>query len=98
MMHRVSLAHQLSAKTAQIAIGNGAPASVGAWYETCSCEVMSSKGPESISWRAQLVAGSHWSGVLRRGMSLRLEDLSGGANVSALFYNFEDTAERYNMP
>jgi urea carboxylase-associated protein 2 len=31
-------------------------------------------------------------------MTLRLTDLSGGANVSAMFYNFEDTAERFNMP
>jgi len=44
-----------------------------------------------------LMAGSHWSGVMRRGMSLRLTDIEGGANVSALFYNFEEKLERYNM-
>jgi urea carboxylase-associated protein 2 len=45
-----------------------------------------------------LLNGAHWSGVLRRGTTLRLTDLQGGANVSTLFYNLEDTSERYNMP
>jgi urea carboxylase-associated protein 2 len=54
--------------------------------------------PYWIAWEELLHSGGHWSGVLRRGMTLRLTDVMGGANVSALFYNFEDTAERYNMP
>jgi len=49
------------------------------------------------SWEEQVPGGAHWSGVLRRGTSLRLTDLEGGANVAALFYNYEDTNERYNM-
>ena len=48
-------------------------------------------------WQAEVPAGSHWSGVLRRGVTLRLTDLEGGANVSALFYNQEEKLERYNM-
>ena len=35
---------------------------------------------------------------MRRGVTLRLTDLEGGANFSALFYNFEEKTERYNMP
>jgi uncharacterized protein len=48
-------------------------------------------------WEQELPAGAHWSGVLRRGVTLRLTDLEGGANVSALFYNQEEKLERYNM-
>jgi uncharacterized protein len=44
-----------------------------------------------------LKGGNHWSFVLKRGYSLRLTDLQGGANVSALFYNQEERLERYNM-
>lgn len=39
-----------------------------------------------------------WSRVLRRGQRLKLTDLEGGAAVAALFYNANDTTERYNMP
>jgi uncharacterized protein len=48
-------------------------------------------------WEEHLREGSHWSGVLRRGTTLRLRDVEGGANVAALFYNYEDRLERYNM-
>lgn len=42
--------------------------------------------------------GAMRSLVLKRGTALRLEDLEGGANVSALFFNAEEPLERYNMP
>jgi len=42
--------------------------------------------------------GASWSHVLKRGTALRITDLEGGANVGALFYNFECATERYNMP
>lgn len=41
--------------------------------------------------------GRSWSHVLKRGTTLRIVDVNGGANVSALFYNFELPVERYNM-
>ncbi len=44
-----------------------------------------------------LPGGNHWSFVLKRGYSLRLTDLKGGANVSVLFFNQEERLERYNM-
>ena len=49
-------------------------------------------------WNIRLEAGEHWSGVLRRGTSLRLTALEERTNVAALMYNFELLSERYNMP
>lgn len=54
--------------------------------------------PELVLWEETLPGGGHWSGLLRRGNTLRLTDLEGRANVSALFFNHEDRSERYNMP
>jgi urea carboxylase-associated protein 2 len=45
-----------------------------------------------------LRGGQMWSRVLRRGQTLRLTDVQGGAAVAALLYNAEDPSERYNMP
>lgn len=52
---------------------------------------------EPLLWSISLAPGEHWSGVLRRGISLRLKTLSDGANVAALMYNYESLSERYNM-
>jgi urea carboxylase-associated protein 2 len=49
-------------------------------------------------WQDTIPGGCHWSGVLRRGSGLRLTDLEGGANLAAVFYNYDETLERYNMP
>lgn len=54
--------------------------------------------PNNILWEEIIPGGNHWSGLMRRGSALRLTDLNGGANCSALFYNAEDKLERYNMP
>lgn len=51
-----------------------------------------------VLWEETLPGGAHWSGVMRRGTALRFTDLEGGANLSALFWNFEEKSERYNMP
>lgn len=53
---------------------------------------------DNILWEEIVPGGNHWSGILRRGAALRLTDLEGGANVSALFFNQEEKLERYNMP
>jgi urea carboxylase-associated protein 2 len=42
--------------------------------------------------------GASWSHVLKRGTALRITDIHGGANVGAIFYNFECPTERFNMP
>jgi urea carboxylase-associated protein 2 len=56
------------------------------------------ENPVSLLWEYTVPAGSHWSGLLRRGVALRLADVEGGANCSAIFYNPEQPLERYNMP
>jgi urea carboxylase-associated protein 2 len=45
-----------------------------------------------------LRGGATWSHVLKRGTSLRITDVHGGANVGATFLNYELPVERYNMP
>jgi hypothetical protein len=52
---------------------------------------------ESVLWEETIEPGATWSHVLKRGTSLRIVDLEGGANVGAIFYNFDCPAERYNM-
>jgi urea carboxylase-associated protein 2 len=54
--------------------------------------------PERLLWQEALPGGAHWSGRMSRGTTLRLTDVDGGANVSALFYNAALTSERYSMP
>ena len=51
-----------------------------------------------VLWEETVPGGAHWSGVMRRGTALRFTDLEGGANVAALFWNFEERNERYSMP
>ncbi len=48
-------------------------------------------------WTETLRGGAHWSGILRRGQSLRLTADGADANVAALFYSREQPLERYNM-
>jgi uncharacterized protein len=42
--------------------------------------------------------GATWSHVLKRGTALRITDTAGGANAGAIFYNWENPIERYNLP
>lgn len=53
---------------------------------------------ENILWEEIIPGGTHWSGLIRRGTTLRITDMDGGANLSALFYNADEKLERYNMP
>lgn len=50
-----------------------------------------------VLWDEIVPGGSNWSHVLKRGTALRLTDVEGEANVSAIFLNFEIPAERYNF-
>lgn len=52
----------------------------------------------STLFETTLEPGAGWSHVLKRGTALRITDLTGGANVSAMFYNADLLVERYNMP
>lgn len=62
-----------------------------------SHSISSAFDPASVLWEELVPGGAHWSGVLRRGVTLRVTDTQGGANVSAVLYNWENTVERYNM-
>src|SRR5580692_5069225 len=52
----------------------------------------------SVLWEETIHGGASWSHVLKRGTALRMTDMEGGANVGAIFFNFECPVERYNMP
>ena len=52
----------------------------------------------SSLWQEVIPGGNHWSALIRRGTTLRITDLEGGANLSALLYNADEKLERYNMP
>jgi urea carboxylase-associated protein 2 len=49
-------------------------------------------------FRVMLPGGGRFSHILRRHHVLRIIDVCGGANVSALFFNADLLLERYNMP
>jgi uncharacterized protein len=53
---------------------------------------------ETPHFEEVLAPGATWSHVLKRGTALRITDLEGDANVGAVFYNWENPTERYNMP
>jgi len=46
----------------------------------------------------RLPGGAHWSAVIRRGQSLRITDIEGGANVALLAYAASEKNERLNLP
>lgn len=52
---------------------------------------------EKILYETIVAGGWNFSHIIRRGRAVRLTDLEGGANVSALFYNADNFTERYNM-
>ncbi len=52
----------------------------------------------ALLWQHAVPAGTHWSGLLRRGTALRLTDIEGNANCAVIMFNPEDKLERYNMP
>ena len=52
---------------------------------------------QEIIWKQSIPGGCPWSGIMRRGTTLRLTDVQGGANAAVLFFNQEEKLERYNM-
>lgn len=53
--------------------------------------------PHWLLWEELVHDGAAWSGFVRRGTTLRLTDVDGGANASVLLYHAEERLERYNM-
>ncbi len=52
---------------------------------------------QNLLWEETIPGAGHWSFLMKRGTALRITDVEGGANLSALFYNREEKLERYNM-
>ncbi|GAC1442319.1 MAG: urea carboxylase-associated family protein [Vulcanimicrobiaceae bacterium] len=52
---------------------------------------------EAIVERATVPAGWYWTGVVRRGRTLRVVNASGTPGVSAFFWNAKEPSERYCM-
>src|SRR5499425_1476851 len=53
---------------------------------------------DTVLFEEVVQPGATWSHVLKRGSALRITDIAGGANVGAIFYNWNNPTERYNMP
>lgn len=53
---------------------------------------------DEVLYEDEIPGGAHWSMLMRAGMSLKLIDKMGGANVGMLFYNPSNKLERYNAP
>jgi len=59
---------------------------------------MSNTLTTNIVYTDSLSGACHWSMRIRKGMTLRIIDIEGGANVGMLFYNPDNLLERYNAP
>ena len=51
---------------------------------------------EKIVLSEVITGGGKWSKLIKRGQTIRLSALDDKASLSALFYNADNTAERYN--
>lgn len=52
--------------------------------------------PQNILLEEILPGGARWSKIIRRGDKIRLSTKDGLASLSAMFYNADNTAERFN--
>ncbi len=60
--------------------------------------MMSGSGTQTGTvYRETVPGGRYWSGVVQRGFGLRLEDVTGRANVAVLLFNPNNLLERFNM-
>lgn len=59
---------------------------------------MTTSDVPGLLWEDIIAPGASWTHVVKRGTALRITALGDGANVPAIFYNFECPVERYNMP
>ncbi|MDQ7911657.1 urea carboxylase-associated family protein [Pseudomonas sp. 102515] len=53
---------------------------------------------DELLYQERVPGGGTASFILRRGQTLRLTDVEGGANVSLLLFNADDRSERLNLP
>ncbi|ATZ92556.1 MULTISPECIES: urea amidolyase associated protein UAAP2 [Dickeya] len=57
----------------------------------------SQRDPATAVYRATLPAGDYWLHRIEAGQTLRITDLEGNQAADTLFYNADDTAERYSV-
>ncbi|QYM97970.1 urea carboxylase-associated family protein [Dickeya ananatis] len=57
----------------------------------------SQRDPATAVYHATVQAGDYWLHRLEAGQTLRITDLEGNQAADTLFYNADDTAERYSM-
>lgn len=70
------------------------------WFVACTPGAAMSAtrfDPELVLWEEDVPGGAHWSGLVRRGVTLRVKARGDGANVSVLLFHWESPLERYNM-
>ena len=58
---------------------------------------MNSDITDRIITETTIAGGWNYSRIIRRGQALRLTDIEGGGNVSAMFYNAANFSERFNL-
>ena len=52
--------------------------------------------PENAASRTTIGAGDYYIGIVKAGQTLRLLDLEGNQAADTLFFNADDSAERYS--
>lgn len=57
----------------------------------------SQRDPAEVRFQQQIDAGDYWLQRIEAGQTLRITDLEGNQAADTLFFNAEDTAERYSM-
>jgi len=57
----------------------------------------SQRNPAEARFQQQIDAGDYWLQRIEAGQTLRITDLEGNQAADTLFFNADDTAERYSM-
>lgn len=59
--------------------------------------IESQRNPAEARFQQQIDAGDYWLQRIEAGQTLRITDLEGNQAADTLFFNADDTAERYSM-
>lgn len=59
--------------------------------------IESQRNPAEARFQQQINAGDYWLQRIEAGQTLRITDLEGNQAADTLFFNADDTAERYSM-
>ncbi|KAA8997359.1 DUF1989 domain-containing protein [Affinibrenneria salicis] len=58
---------------------------------------LSTRDPQQAGYRQTIGAGDYWLRRIGQGQTLRITDLAGNQAADTLFFNADDTAERYSV-